>query len=1015
MRRLSLSVILILTLSASFSTAQTNAEYYFDRLILRVDKSAGDINIDDQVENHCFGIAGLDAICEEYGIRKIEKLLPWAEPPEDEELVDMSRVFTVHFPVEADLFRVIEAFASAAEVVYAEPRFIRRAFYHPNDPYFASQWGLGMNITQAELAYDYCQGDSTVSVAIVDTGMDMDHPDLVDNLWVNPGEDLNGNGIVDLIEWNAVDDDSNGYIDDFWGWDFIDDDNYPNDEVPGYQGGGHGTHCAGISSAQTDNGIGVASLGFNCSLITVRTGEGMFVYYGYEGIGYAISVMADVISLSWGGGGYSQAEQDMFDLAYWLEIVVFAAAGNDNSPSISYPAGYNHVMAVASTNANDVKSGFSSYGPWVDISAPGSSIYSTFLNGSYAYMSGTSMACPFAAGLAALVKSAAPEFTAPEIYQTITSTADDIYPQNPGYIGMLGSGRINAYQALGMMQYPSLSLAGYSVIEYGNGNGRVDPGEEADLITTLENLTGWQTATGITAYLTCLANGITVTQGVSTFPEIPGGGSGDNSSNPFGFSVSPDFEPGYVTFYFDLICQPGSYAISDSIELLIGRPEILLVDDDGGALFESYYLEPLEELDRSYEYWNNNVAYLTSDEINEYVTVIWFTGNQESFTLDAYERTMLAQYLNQGGNLILSGQYIGDEIGGETFYSDYLHSSLNNPNVNIGMLEGVAGDPISGGTSLLLVGTGGAGNGLESPSGIIPLSPAEPIYTYQNSAEIGALRYHDELTDYSLVYMEFAYEAISGMASTTSRVELMNLMLSWIESTTSAPVVTVTLTPANPPIILPASGGTFEFNVEAANNDSVAHTFDIWTMATLPNGNEYGPIIGPLELTLAGGVIIDRDRTQAVGYGAPAGSYTYDAYVGDYPDDIWDEDHFEFSKVAVDNGGPIVPEWANWGESFEDATASVLSPAPTEFSLHPPYPNPFNPSTAISYQLQAASFVKLAVYDIKGREVVILVDGWRQAGVYEAAFNASSLSSGMYFARLQAGDFRQTRKLLLIK
>ena len=229
------------------------------------------------------------------------------------------------------------------------------------------------------------------------------------------------------------------------------------------------------------------------------------------------------------------------------------------------------------------------------------------------------------------------------------------------------------------------------------------------------------------------------------------------------------------------------------------------------------------------------------------------------------------------------------------------------------------------------------------------------------------------------------------------------------------PAVSITLTPHNPPIVLPGSGGTFEFNIAITNNEPGPVTLEIWTMATLPNGNEYGPIIGPLELTLTGSVTIDRDRTQAVGYAAPAGSYTHDAYVGVYPDTIWDEDHFEFTKVAYDNGGPIVLKWANWGESFDDLTSDAQVLTLEKFALHPAHPNPFNPETNLSFVLPEASYISLIVYDIQGREVVQLVDGWRTAGTHQAVFDGSRLASGMYFARLTAGDFYQTRKLILIK
>ncbi|NQS97083.1 MAG: hypothetical protein HQ591_01375, partial [candidate division Zixibacteria bacterium] len=191
-----------------------------------------------------------------------------------------------------------------------------------------------------------------------------------------------------------------------------------------------------------------------------------------------------------------------------------------------------------------------------------------------------------------------------------------------------------------------------------------------------------------------------------------------------------------------------------------------------------------------------------------------------------------------------------------------------------------------------------------------------------------------------------------------------------VYGTCIVPAIDLTLTPENPPIIIPANGGSFNFNIAAVNNGTSPATFYVWTYATLPNGGQYGPLIFVTNFTLAAGASIDRDRTQAVPANASAGDYTYDAYMGIYPDEIWDEDHFDFTKSADSDGGLIIPDWNNWGESFEESMdETTLSIHPSSFIFHPSYPNPFNPTTAISYQLQAASYVELTIYDIQGREV----------------------------------------------
>lgn len=436
----------VLIFSAS-SLAVTNGEFHYDRVLIRISDSAGPIVIDNNSSPAKFGVPALDNIAHSLGITKIERLFKNLDKPSESWRTDLSGIYTLYFPPEADVFRVIEVFKNCEFTVYAEPYYIRKFYFTPNDPSISQQYAL-TNI-QAYLAWDYCQGDPDVVVCIDDTGIDIDHPDLVNNLWVNPGEDLNGNGIVDPGETNGVDDDQNGHVDDFWGWDFVGNDNNPNDDA--FILGGHGTHCSGIASAVTNNGVGIAGTGFSASIMTARVGYSILVLYPFEGVEYAIENNADVISMSWGGGGYSQTEQDMFNYANELGITCVAAAGNDGSSSPGYPASYNNVISVAATDQQDLKASFSNYGSTIDVSAPGVSIYSTYLNGNYQNMDGTSMACPMAAGLATLIKAAYPDLQADCIEMVMKYSADNIDAINPGYEGALGSGRINANKAMNML------------------------------------------------------------------------------------------------------------------------------------------------------------------------------------------------------------------------------------------------------------------------------------------------------------------------------------------------------------------------------------------------------------------------------------------------------------------------------------------------------------------------------------------------------------------------------------
>ena len=227
--------------------------------------------------------------------------------------------------------------------------------------------------------------------------------------------------------------------------------------------------------------------------------------------------------------------------------------------------------------------------------------------------------------------------------------------------------------------------------------------------------------------------------------------------------------------------------------------------------------------------------------------------------------------------------------------------------------------------------------------------------------------------------------------------------------------VFVTLAPDTLPIIIPAIGGTLNFNIGVQNTNPQAVNLDVWTMVTLPNGSEYGPLINFPDFNVPGNWSGNRARTQAVPATAPSGNYTYDAYVGNYPGVVYDEDHFEFSKSATGDGGGFVSDWNSWGESFAEFTGSEIQTQPESLGLLSAYPNPFNPATTINFELQAAGFMTLSVYDVQGREMLKLIDGYMNAGMHQVRLNAKDFVSGIYFARLSAGEFTQTQKLLLIK
>lgn len=350
----------------------------------------------------------------------------------------LKSTFQIHFSEAAKVYEFMERYTYNEKVDFVEQVELHRLDYTPNDLGNVSgngnQWHL--HRISAQGAWDISKGNPNVIVAIVDDAVQVNHVDLSDNAYVNTGE----------IPNNGIDDDGNGYIDDYIGYDVATNSSNPN---PPQASWSHGTHVAGISGAVTDNGTGVASIGFGIKILGIRaTTSAQFVTAGYPGITYAADAGAHIINMSWGGTGTSATGQNVVNYAYSKGCILVAAAGNNGVSTRFYPAAYNNVIAVASSTTNDTKSNFSNFGTWIDITAPGSNIRSLEPFNRYSVKSGTSMASPLVAGLLGLMKSVNPMLTRDQLINCLYSSADNINQQNQGYIGQLGAGRINALQAL---------------------------------------------------------------------------------------------------------------------------------------------------------------------------------------------------------------------------------------------------------------------------------------------------------------------------------------------------------------------------------------------------------------------------------------------------------------------------------------------------------------------------------------------------------------------------------------
>lgn len=439
------------------STAQTVDTNWVDgRIYVRTTSSS---NLD--LANYNYSNAALNTILSTYGVTNM-----WTPFPNLSGELD--RTYEVEFTQEAMVDGLVYDLGLLLEIEYAEKKPLMKTTFVPNDIQ-GSQWGLTkINAVQA---WDISTGNASIKVAIVDNAVSTIHEDLVGNTYVNPGE----------IPGNGLDDDLNGYTDDVSGYDVANNDGNPN--PPASAGSStpfvHGTHCAGIAAASTNNGIGIASLGFNTTIIPVKCtpdnsqSQGNELPNAYDGVYYAIRANADVISMSW-GGGFSSTGESIMNAANSLGIVLVAAAGNDNVTTPFYPAAYSSVISVGATDITDAKSSFSNYGTTIDVMAPGTGIFSTLSgNGSeYGTLSGTSMACPLVAGLCALVLDQNPLFTPAQVKTALENGCDNIDAVNPSFIGMIGAGRINAFKTLsGTSGIPEEANESFSLIYPNPNNG----------------------------------------------------------------------------------------------------------------------------------------------------------------------------------------------------------------------------------------------------------------------------------------------------------------------------------------------------------------------------------------------------------------------------------------------------------------------------------------------------------------------------------------------------------------
>jgi subtilisin family serine protease len=893
----------------------------------------------------------LNFVFRKYGVNVTQRIFPnHDKPPTLSDQVDLSRIYEIRYYGNDDPLQVAKEFAKEPVVEYAEPYYTHRLAFVPNDPGYTTglQWYL--KTIQSEAAWEISQGDTNVVIGMVDTGVDWTHEDLAANIWTNPrpGSDPN-------------------FPNDIRGWDFGGlngtPDNDPNEDRPD-----HGTGTAGVASAVTNNGIGIAGIGFKCKIMPVKVSQdnsrdingSPYIIHGYKAIVYAADKGASIINCSWGGGGYSQYEQDVVNYANQKGALIVAAAGNDNSSVMFTPAGYDHVLAVAATDSRDRRSVWlsgqaSNYGEWIDVSAPGSNMYITWKGNQYTFLAGTSFSSPLAAGVAALVKSAHPTWTPDQIAEQVRVSCDKIDTVNPGFTGKLGFGRINAYRALTVVS-PAVRVASFTVSDSlgGNNDGAIDPGETIQITFRFKNYLA--PTTNATIGITCSDTSVVILGGsvlqlgnLSTLQET------DNKTNPLTVRISGSV-PENHSIVFTVSVSDGNYS-------------------DGG-----------------------NIRILAHP------------------TFQNHETDILTMTMTSRGTFGFNDYPVNLEGSGFR-YKDKLKNILFEGS----LMFGVSSNRVSNSAR--------DKTGDQQNTDFLALQPFKLKSPTTTSDQEGTSIFNDDGADTSKIGVRVTLRSYSfGNPPNDSYV----LLRYFLENTTAAEISNLYAG-----LFLDWDIGPNGENNEA-NYDGTNRLGYVWNVKR--DVSTFGGVSLMSTNAPVGYWAIDNDENIR---GAPWGIYdgftvaekwqSLSSGIGRAKTDTaGDVSHvLSTGPLTIQPGQKIEVGFAVLGgDTLPELQANVQSALnkwkqitfaedtntlPKSFVLYQNYPNPFNPTTNILYDLPSDNFVSLKVYNVLGQEIATLVSGNQKAGKHTQQFEAKMLATGVYFYRLQVGDFSEVKKMLVIR
>lgn len=739
-----------------------------------------------------------------YNITKHTQIFSRAKNEIIKQRLNLDNVFLLETSTAADIKSIVNKISKDPRVEYAEPVYRCNAEFTPNDTYYSSMFQFPQ--VSAPAAWDIHFGSEDVIVGIIDSGVDWDHEDLADLIWNNENE----------IPGNGIDDDGNGYIDDIRGWDFIteprnidpqpgEDSDTPDNDPMDFHG--HGSHVAGIAAAVSNNGTGVASLSGGATIMPLRigmrttSGNGSgYSDWMAEAYIYAADNGAHVTNLSFGNSG-----QVIIDAAYYAfqnGVLIVESAGNGDAVTPSALGAQDWVISVGSVNQDDAKTYYSSYGDYVKVSAPGGELFvnndtwgilstvpypSDFYAGPYEKFQGTSMAAPFVASLGALIKSHFPGIDVIDLYTRIVETADNIDAINPNYVGLLGTGRVNAYRALteNVEAQPKFEIAKLRINDAsGNNNGLLDPGEQVDIVITLRNV--WRDAQTVNVDLSSSIEWpINIDNPSVSLGNVTGVLDTSNWEKEAAFTITCDDGaiPGNIGMQLSISAAGYNQTIEFNLPI---SPQVLFIADfdglDGGYFdFSDEFINALEANNISYDHIYFQRMDKSADGFEHYKNykiIVW--GCEWSFpSLDSLSRQFIREYLTGGGSLFLSGQDIGWELYESqnntdvSFYENFLRARYKADDAGVNTIQGVDGDPITDGLKIDFFQPKRA-NDQQFPDIVDGLNGGEVILKYENGFG-GATKYSG---NYRVV--NFGFGGFEAVTDNDIRNVLMRKIINWL-------------------------------------------------------------------------------------------------------------------------------------------------------------------------------------------------------------------------------------------